>query len=241
MLRRFLSLFDSLHACSAALAFAFLATACGGLGTPRSLPSPCAQEQHRGEATYYDPNRMGNCGYPVDEQGWAVAAINSAEYAGSAACGACARVRGPKGELTVRIIDRCPGCKVGDLDLSRPAFSAIADLRAGRVPLTWAFVPCEVQGNIRYHFKEGSNRYWTAVQIREHRLPIASVEARNSQGNWVELTRKNYNYFVRSGLGAGPYTFRVRDVEGGVVEDEGLAFQEGAEMEGRAQFSGCRP
>jgi expansin (peptidoglycan-binding protein) len=44
--------------------------------------------------------------------------------------------------VVVRIVDLCPGCGLGDLDLSMTAFAKIAPLSRGRVPITWHFVPC---------------------------------------------------------------------------------------------------
>ncbi len=51
-------------------------------------------------------------------------------------------VTGPKGMVKVRIVDLCPGCAFGGLDLSEQAFGAIAALSAGRVKITWYVVPC---------------------------------------------------------------------------------------------------
>lgn len=127
------------------------------------------------------------------------------------------------GEVTVRIVDLCPECASGDLDLSPEAFQRIAPLADGRVPITWTEVPCAVDGPLVYHFKDGSNPWWTAIQIRNHRHRIASVEARGDDGAFHAIERLDYNYFVASaGLGDGPYALRVTDVQGHVVLDEGV-------------------
>src|SRR5262249_33659636 len=105
-----------------------------------------------------------------------VGAMNNTDYASSAACGACAQLTGPLGEVTVRIVDRCPECPEGNIDLSPEAFSLIANLPDGRVPITWSYVACEVSGPILYHFQDGSNEFYTAVQIRNHLNPIAKFE-----------------------------------------------------------------
>jgi expansin (peptidoglycan-binding protein) len=152
----------------------------------------------------------------------------------------CAHVKGPKGEVTLRIVDLCPECPKGNLDLSPDAFSRIADLGAGRVPITWEYLPCDVAGPIRYHFKEGSNPWWTAVQIRNHRNRIASLQYRRPDGSYAEVPRTDYNFFVQaSGMGPGPYSFRVTDVYGNVLEDEGIPHVEGGEAPGTGQFPPC--
>lgn len=93
-----------------------------------------------GEATYYYYSSGGACGLdpPAD---LLVAAINDEQYS-SENCGRCALVSGPKGTVTVVVLDKCPGCDSGDLDLSEQAFEKIASTSAGRVAITWSFVDC---------------------------------------------------------------------------------------------------
>lgn len=93
-----------------------------------------------GQATYYNAEGLGSCGiqFPTD---YLLCAMNDEEYK-SSYCGKCLEVTGPKGKVTVRMLDKCPGCGPGDLDLSETAFSKIADMSAGRVNVTWHFVTC---------------------------------------------------------------------------------------------------
>ena len=207
-----------------------------------SVGTPCAgAEQHSGEATYYDfADGSGNCGFPATPGDLMVAAINHPQYANSAACGACARVTGPNGSVDVRIVDRCPECPAGDLDLSPEAFSEIAELSAGRVPITWEFIACPVSGPVIFHFKDGSNEYWTAVQMRNHRHAIASLAYQDGGGAFVDVERLDYNYFVEpAGMGPGPYTFRITDVAGNTLEQSGIAHAEDSDVPGDAQLPAC--
>lgn len=55
-------------------------------------------------------------------------------------CGRQALVHGPKGQVLVTIVDMCPACGWGSLDLSPAAFSKIADMAQGRVHITWDWV-----------------------------------------------------------------------------------------------------
>jgi expansin (peptidoglycan-binding protein) len=193
---------------------------------------------HTGDGTYYAADGSGNCSFdPTGDL--MVAAMNHTDYAASAACGACVHIVGPSGEVTVRIVDQCPGCQPGDIDLSPEAFSKFADLPLGRVKIDWKYVPCDVQGPIVYHFKEGSNQWWTAVQIRNARAAIAKFEFMKD-GQYVAVNRTDYNYFVAdTGMGPGPYAFRVTDVDGNVVEDTGIPFKEAGDAPGAAQFAAC--
>lgn len=95
---------------------------------------------YTGEATYYDANGTGACGFAASND-FMVAAINDEQYS-KENCGKCVAVTGPNGTVVVRIVDKCPGCSHGDLDLSQTAFSKIAKLSAGRVKITWHFVAC---------------------------------------------------------------------------------------------------
>jgi expansin (peptidoglycan-binding protein) len=166
-----------------------------------------------------------------------VAALNGVEWNTAAYCGAYVSVSGPKGSVTVRIVDQCPGCGAGDLDLSEQAFAKIANLAQGRVPITWQVVSPALSGPIAYHFKDGSNQWWTAVQIRNHRNPIHKLEYQNTGGAWVEVPRTSYNYFVRSsGMGPGPYTFRVTDWYGNTLVDGGIPHVENGTLNGGGQF-----
>jgi expansin (peptidoglycan-binding protein) len=214
---------------------------CGGGPETTLPPIACdAPVEHSGEATYYESaDGSGNCGFPPSPHDLMVAAINTPQYEGSAACGMCAHVVGPRGEVTVRIVDRCPECASGDLDLSPEAFMQIAELREGRVPITWTEVPCEVTGPLVYHFKDGSNPWWTAIQIRNHRHRIASVEVREGT-QYRALERVDYNYFVdEDGLGPGPYALRVTDIYGSTIEDEGVPSLDDADHPSHAQLPAC--
>lgn len=199
-----------------------------------------APTERSGEGTYYDADGSGNCSFPPSPGDLMVAAMNETDYMGSAPCGACAHVVGPSGEVTVRIVDRCPECAPGDIDMSPQAFERVAALSAGRVDITWRYVPCEVTGPVAYHFKEGSNPWWTAVQVRNHRHAVARFEYLGDDGAYHEVPRLEYNYFVEAGgMGDGPYAFRITDVYGHVLEDSGIAFVEGGEVSGAGQFPPC--
>jgi len=96
---------------------------------------------YSGEATYYNADGTGACGFKATPNDLDVAAMNGSQYKKSW-CGQCVLVTGPKGMVKVRIVDLCPGCASGGLDLSEQAFGSIAALSAGRVKITWVTVPC---------------------------------------------------------------------------------------------------
>jgi expansin (peptidoglycan-binding protein) len=197
-----------------------------------------ASQSHTGEATYYnEADGTGNCSFDATPQDLMIGALNHVDYADSALCGAYVTVTGPKATITIRIVDQCPGCAAGDIDLSPSAFAQIADLSAGRVPITWHIVSPTLSGPIRYRFKEGSSQWWTAIQIRNHRNPIATLEYRNAAGQFELIPRQSYNYFVAtSGMGPGPYTLRVTDIYGNKLTDTNVNLAVAQEVAGAAQF-----
>ena len=198
---------------------------------------PFVPTLHTGEGTYYNATGAGNCSFDPSPQNLMVAALNHVDYADSGLCGAFIHVTGPKGSVVVRIVDQCPECPAGDVDMSPQAFVLIADLITGRVPISWRIVSPAINGPIAYHFKEGSNRYWTAVQIRNHRNPIARFEFRLANGSYKAVPRADYNYFVEdTGMDVGPYTFRVTDIYGNILSDANIPFVEGGTISGAAQF-----
>ncbi len=198
------------------------------------------EAEHQGEGTYYAADGSGNCSFDASPNDLMVGAMNQADYQASGACGRCAAVVGPSGAVTVRIVDRCPECAPGDIDLSPQAFEKIAALELGRVAIDWRYVPCQSSGPIAYFFKQGSNQWWTAVQVRNHRHGIAKFEYDSGGGSFVEVARENYNYFVEpAGMGPGPYTFRVTDVYGHQLIDSGVVFAEASQVSGADQFPAC--
>ena len=233
---------------AALLALGLLALACGheagggatggsgGGGTPGGgAPVPIGEAQ-MGDGTYYAADGSGNCMFDKSPGDLDVAAMNAPQYAGSAVCGECVRVTGPKGEVTVRIVDQCPGCKQGDLDLSPQAFDKIGEHSAGRIPIHWTLVACAVSGNVSYRYKEGSSQYWTAIQVRNHRLPIAKLELERN-GTWMQIHREPYNYFVApGGAGPGPVHVRITASDGQTLEDMLPAVSDGGLAQGAAQF-----
>ena len=109
----------------------------------------------------------------------------------------------------MRIVDLCPECAAGHLDLSQQVFAHAvqrADLPRGVVPITWQVVSPALSN------------------------PIAKPEYLNAGSQWVSVPRTSYNYFVQTnpGMGPGPYAFRVAD--------SGIPFKENGAVSGIGQF-----
>lgn len=193
---------------------------------------------HTGDGTYYYATGAGNCAFDPSPQNLMVAALNYVDYANAVLCGAYIQVTGPQGSVMVRIVDQCPGCPEGDVDLSLEAFAKIAPISAGRVDISWQLVSPPLDGPVQYYFKPDSHQYWMALQMRNHRNPIAKFEFWNGS-SFVEIPRTAYNYYeIQSSGGpfSSPFTFRVTDSLGNVLVDSNIPLSPGAAVDGSAQF-----
>ncbi|ORY99934.1 RlpA-like double-psi beta-barrel-protein domain-containing protein-containing protein [Syncephalastrum racemosum] len=105
--------------------------------------APIEKRGFSGDGTFYTVG-LGSCGTDDSDHDM-VAALNAPQMGSSGNpnnnpnCGKKAKVKGPKGTVTVKIVDTCPPCKKGGLDLSPAAFGKIADYAQGRVPITWSW------------------------------------------------------------------------------------------------------
>lgn len=191
---------------------------------------------HTGEGTYYNASGAGNCSFAASPNNLLVAALNNPDYRSALFCGAYVRVTGPSGSVTVRIVDRCPECATGDLDLSPQAFAQITPLVAGRVPISWHVVDSGITSPISVMFKDGSNQWWTGIQIRNHRTPVFRLEFRTSGGSFQTINREQYNYFVQTNMGPGPYTLRITDFYGRQIVQNNVPLLDNAAFPGTVQF-----
>lgn len=212
---------------------------------PAQEPTVCNDEWFTGEGTQYGGiagSDGGNCGIYVEEGDYLHCAMNHEQYDSSKACGGCVRVFGPMDEVTLQVVDRCPECKFGDIDLSTEAFEKIAQLKDGRIPIRWQFVPCDGSEDIKIRFAPGSSQFYFKAIFYNTRHRISRLEYKKSDGSFSPIHREMYNYFVAQGgideekSKTGPYTFRLTDTEGGVVLVEDVAFETGVEISTQVQF-----
>ncbi len=189
-----------------------------------------------GKITYYAATGAGACSFDATPDDLDVAAMDAPEFDDAAVCGECVAITGPKGDLTVRVVDLCPECEKGHLDLSKEAFAKLADVSAGIVPVTWKVVECSVSGNLKYDYKDGVSQYWFALQVTNSRVPIKSLELK-VDGTFTSVPRESYNYFVDGkGSGPGPVTVRVTSIDGQQLIDTLPAAAANVTSTGAAQF-----
>ncbi|AZP23044.1 hypothetical protein EJC51_02470 [Streptomyces aquilus] len=167
-----------------------------------------------------------------------IAAMNTTDYETSRACGAYVLVRASNGKsITVRITNECPlPCAPGQIDLSQQAFAKLADLKVGRLPITWSLVSPGSIGTMSIRYKTGSSAYWCGIQVIGHRNPVARLEVRTGSG-WRSLPRTSFNYFVSAdGSGCGK-AIRVTDIYGEQLTVSGLAVLPNVVQATQVQFA----
>jgi expansin (peptidoglycan-binding protein) len=190
-----------------------------------------AGAQTSGEATHYElaSGGMGNCSYPAPPAGQLYVALPPSEYGSSAACGSYLQVSGPDGSVTVEVIDQCPECQAGHIDLSEQAFAKIAPLSAGLVPVTYrTLADPPLPAPLSMLVKTGSSAYWLALLPINNGNPLATVAVSQGSGGWQELSRTTYGYWLASsGAGPGPFSVRLTDSLGHQATVHGITISPG--------------
>lgn len=225
---------------SSVLAALALLWACGT--AVAAVDGSCVQAPSgSGQATFYNSPGSGNCALPFTDADLG-AAVAPALYQGSAMCGRCARVTGPLGTVTVRVVDQCPGCAANDLDLTPAAFAAIGTPANGVEPVSWQIVECPVSGPIAFLF-EGSNSFFLKLQVRNHRYGVAAMSIGTGTSTYTPMTRTSDNFFqyAPGSMIPFPISLRLTDVNGAILDDSiaGSAPVNGVVIQGNGQFPFC--
>ncbi|WP_250035654.1 expansin EXLX1 family cellulose-binding protein [Paractinoplanes maris] len=204
--------------------------------------APPSTSAAKGKATYFSlDGTLGNCSFPsppADDLFVALGQKN--QYSQGAACGTYIDVTGPKGKVRVKVIDSCPECPAGHLDLSLTAFKKIGKQSDGIIPITYRTVPgASVPGPLSVRVKEGSSQYWLSVLIDNHASRLASVKIASKGGSFRTASREDYNYWtIPSGAGSGPFKVKVTDVYGNSATLGGIKLAVGKTQKTTAKLGG---
>lgn len=203
----------------------------------------CNDAVHAGEGTYYNGvagSTSGNCSLPVDAGDTLHCALNTLDYDNSNACGASIKVSGPKGSVVLKVVDRCPECAEGDVDMTEEAFEQIADVIDGRVDIEWEFVSSseiESPGTIKVNFKSGSSEFWTAIQFRDIEHAISDMEYKDTNGSWIAVNRELFNFFIEPNGIPSPMDLRVTSILGEILIFEQIVLDLNNDFDTNLQFS----
>jgi expansin (peptidoglycan-binding protein) len=210
----------------------------GGAACAAAPPGSSAKS---GKATFYDMgDGTGNCSPPSLPADDLFVALGNAEYADAAACGTYLDVTGPKGKVRVKVIDRCPECAAGHIDLSRTAFKKIANEVDGIVKISYKTVPnAATPSPISVRLKEGSSQYWFAAVIDNHANQLSSVKVSSGGGAFKTAKRADYNYWIiDGGAGSGPFKIKIADVYGHTATVSAIKLSPGTTQKTTARLTG---
>ncbi|KAG6960568.1 hypothetical protein JG687_00008155 [Phytophthora cactorum] len=185
-------------------------------------------EYYEGDGTSYTLGDIssGNCNFmsAIPTASTNYAALNNDQWDNLANCGRCAEVSciddhcaDQTTTAIVQILDRCPECSSGDLDLSPTVFKHITGSDPSRLTIRWKFVDCPNPGNIEVCLKSGSNGYYVAVQPTN---TLVGVETVTINGESTTMVDSAYYYLIEStsDVDLTSVAVSITSVEGETVE-----------------------
>ncbi|KAG7380083.1 hypothetical protein PHYPSEUDO_007789 [Phytophthora pseudosyringae] len=168
-----------------------------------------ADEYFEGDGTSYTLSQVssGNCNFmsatPTASTNYV--ALNQAQWDTLGNCGRCIEVSCVDAQCTaqnktavVQVLDRCPECAHGALDLSPTVYKEITGLDPNRLTVRWRFVDCPDPGTVQVCLKEGSNANWIAVQPTNGAVGVESVTVNGATTTMLD----GAYYYVSSASGA---------------------------------------
>lgn len=206
----------------------------------------CAHaEEFEGELTTYTLSApsSGNCNFmhAPEAASQNYAAINAEQWESTKACGRYAEVSCADSRCTstsktelVYILDQCPECKKGDLDVSPSVFKSLTGSEPSRYKTKWRFINCPVTGNIKYCLKDGSNPYYIAIQPTNIATGVKEMTINTKSTGMV--TSAYYYLLEGANLGLGAVGVSVTSEDGEVVT-ETLELAAGSCTDGTKQFA----
>lgn len=220
-------------------------------GALSNAQSPCDATVYSGDGTFYiDAEAPGsetatfNCSFKNANIKPYYGAMNSPQYATADYCGVCVELTGnagTKGTQIIEIVDKCPECLTGDIDLSNQAFVAIfGDLGIGRANMSWHEVACPWSTTPVNVTTEGSNQWYAKLIIAKHKNRIKKVEMYSGSA-WVNFTRGSDNGWIGSVNVPGTTQVRITDVfdQQIIVDNVEVASGQATTFQGTSNFSPC--
>jgi expansin (peptidoglycan-binding protein) len=197
--------------------------------------TPSASTLTQGQAYYYNPGGgVGSCSFgPLPASGLYVS-LASAQYAGGASCGSYLDVSGPAGHVQAEVVDLCPGCTDGGLDMSEAAFSRVAPVAAGTAEVSYRLVrDPQPAARLELRVAQSASAGWLALQVIGNGNPLSSVAVAPAgaprPAQWQPLALNSDDYWAApAGAGPGPFMIRITDVFGDRVVASGIQLLPGS-------------
>lgn len=199
-----------------------------GTAFAAAIPTQTPNENHlarravSGQSTFYGGNvQGGTCSFSTYKipSGLYGTAFSGQAWDNAANCGGCVKVTHGGKSITAMIVDKCPECDKGHLDLFSDAFAALANPSDGIIDTSYEFVSCpKVSGPLTIHTKSGVSPYWISAQVVNANRRTSKLEVSTDGNSWTEAKRTEYNFFeISSGVGADSASIRVTSEDGASV------------------------
>ncbi|TDZ26420.1 Expansin-YoaJ [Colletotrichum sidae] len=196
----------------------------------------------QGKSTFYGGNTSGGmCSFSTYAipSGLFGTAFSGQAWDSAAECGACVKVTGPNGDsITAMIVDQCPECDEGHLDLFQDAFTKLGSVSDGIISTSYEFVKCGITSPIKLHNKSGTSSHWFSMQVLNHNEPVTSLEVSTNGGStWQKTQRAEYNFFEnQSGFGTDSVDVRVTSSSGKTVIVKNVSVASDSEQTASGNF-----
>ncbi|KAK7424667.1 hypothetical protein QQZ08_008550 [Neonectria magnoliae] len=194
-----------------------------------------------GSSTFYGGNLNGGmCSFATYKLPTGIygTAFSGSAWSTAASCGACIEVTGPGGKkIKAMIVDQCPECDKGHLDLFQDAFKAVGGTD-GIVQTSYKRVTCDITSPIVLRNKEGTSQWWFSMQVMNHNEPVKSLDVSTDGGKtWQTTIRKEYNFFEKqSGFGTQQVDVRVTSSTGKSITVRNVSIAAQSETKGGSNF-----
>lgn len=205
----------------------------------------------------------GACGYnDLHQQGYGLetTALSTALFNNGKTCGACFEIKcvnnpkwcKPNAIIKVTATNFCPPnyskpngnwCNppLKHFDLSLKMFLALAEYKAGIIPVQYRRVTCTKQGGVKFEIK--GNPYWILVLVYNVGGvgDITNVQIRGSEtSSWIPMSRNwGVNWQTGKNLVGQSLSFQVTTSDGKMLEFKDIAasnWQFGATFDGKINF-----
>lgn len=199
----------------------------------------------KGDGTPYHLSAVGN-GNCAFMSAWSQAstnyvALNRPQWDSLTHCGQCieatcisSKCKNRNTAVTLQVVDQCPECKYGDLDMSPSALIKIVGSNPGRIEIGWKYVDCPKPDTIKVCLKEGSNKWWVAIQPTNTRIAVKSLSINDRPGKMLEGA---FYYYIESKdeVPFNKIKVTVTSVDGDVVSGT-YSMKENACVDTKQQF-----
>ncbi|KAG6611755.1 RxLR-like protein [Phytophthora cinnamomi] len=185
-----------------------------------------ADEYFEGDGTSYTIGQVssGNCNFmsAIPSASNNYVALNQAQWDNLGNCGRCIEVSCIDEQCTVKnktavvqVLDRCPECAHGALDLSPTVYKEITGLDPNRLTVRWRFVDCPDPGTLQVCLMGGSNPNWVAVQPTNGVVGVKSVTVNG--GATTMLDGAYYYVSTTSNTDLSAVKVAVTSIKGDVI------------------------